>query len=637
MKTRPSPAAGRAALVLAAWVCAAVALEAASTNEVPNGSIVNYRFTPLGRQIESIMTASNWTRVTEREVAATFFERRMFRNGDLNQLQLIVQAPVCQYDNASKDAWNQGHIVLFTPTTNVFTQGDGFLFSDATHVLEISNNVETRVVKSLLKSPLLGSAPSNGAPAGGQILKILSASGRFNYPSNRVDYERRVRVIDPQYDLNSGRLAVQFTTNGALETALARDDVVITTTNKGRATGARAFYYLTNNSEMMELTGDAAWQNGAEQAQADYFLYDTTRHFLTGSNHVHVLWPNAPSQTNRPPQADTNGFREMFARFATLQWPPTNGPVESMTASGDVMITNQADHSRATGQQAVYNRTNDSFELTGDPAWWNGQMEVKGRVLLAELTNKIYHARGDAQLRVNVSGAGKTNAASASGGATNQWLIITSAVLDYETNLATFHDHVVARLIEDGALRDTLTCDLLVVTLESNQVVQGVARGHVRGQTAPNRAGVVKTISCATLTGRRSPATGLMKDLLAETDVVLVQFGTGTNSATNQLTAPLVRARFSPVTNRIEQAEGEGGVVIDQRKAAQTLHATGERAVYTEAAGLMRLTGTPRARTESYIISNASFLNWRPKTNLFEAGGRYIIIPIRAKTNQPSR
>ncbi len=119
---------------------------------------------------------------------------------------------------------------------------------------------------------------------------------------------------------------------------------------------------MTNTNEMMLLTGDATWHNGDQEAQGGSILYDSTRHFLTGTNHVRVRWPNArPNHRPRPeaPRVDANGFRELFADYATMQMPPTNGPVESMIANGNVIIVNQADHSRATADHAVYSRAKD--------------------------------------------------------------------------------------------------------------------------------------------------------------------------------------------------------------------------------------------------------------------------------------
>jgi len=494
------------------------------------------------------------------------------------------------------------------------------------------------VLKAVLKSPLLSGSASNAAPAAPQIMKIFSEAAQFDYPSNRVDYQRHVHLIDPRMDMTSVFLTVYFNTNGTLESAVARREVVLTTTNKGQATGGRGYYYVTNADEMMELTDHATWKNGDEEAQADYFLYDSNLHFLVGSNHVHVRWPNPAPGANRPPPgapplAGTNGFRMLSSDFITLQMPPTNGPVERMTAKGNVLMTNEADHSNSSSEYAVYSRTNDSFELTGHPVWWNDKMEVKGTLLRAELTNQIYHARGNAQFKFNLTAAGNTNA-TPSTRATNRWLNIFSDDLDYKTNLATFHGHVIGRLLENEVLRDTLTCDDLVVTLENNHIVQAVATGDVHGQSEPNPAGVIKTISSAILTAHFWPATNLLKDLRAETNVAVLDFSTGPKGATNRLTAAVVTAHFSAVTNQLETAVAEHHVVLDQWKGAQTAHATGDKTYYTAATDRATITGSPYARTQSYIITESDLLIMEPKTNRFHAVGRYTITPVKAKTNQ---
>ena len=134
-------------------------------------------------------------------------------------------------------------------------------------------------------------------------MKIFSDWCRFDYQANFAQYFGNVHAIDVQLDLTSEKLSIQMTTNSTVQTILAEDNVVLTTTNKGWATGPRAFYYVTNGSGMTELTGGAAWHNGDEQAWADEFLYDTTNHILTGIGHVRVWWPNAPQRSGVTPRA----------------------------------------------------------------------------------------------------------------------------------------------------------------------------------------------------------------------------------------------------------------------------------------------------------------------------------------------
>ena len=154
-------------------------------------------------------------------------------------------------------------------------------------MLIVSNQVETRVAKAMLKSPLFASA-TNTPPDAGQIVKILADHGpaQFDFRSNLVEYAGGVRVIDPQYQMDSPLLSIQFSSNQTVETMFARDPVTITLTGKGVATGATAHYFATNENVLLELAGDAnaeaRWQNGEQEARAARFTYDPDRHLLTG-------------------------------------------------------------------------------------------------------------------------------------------------------------------------------------------------------------------------------------------------------------------------------------------------------------------------------------------------------------------
>jgi hypothetical protein len=89
--------------------------------------------------------------------------------------------------------------------------------------------------------------------------------------------------------------------------------------------------------------------------------------------------------------------------------------------------------------------------------------------------------------------------------------------------------------LDGDELRDTLNADQLNVELFSNEVKTAVARGHVHGETAPDKFGRIKTIDGDTLTAHRNPDTKLMTDILAEGHVVLRQFGTNAAKPRDQL------------------------------------------------------------------------------------------------------
>ncbi|HEY3854593.1 MAG TPA: LptA/OstA family protein [Verrucomicrobiae bacterium] len=601
-----------AAICWMLWVALPL-LGQAPTEAVANHfRIAHYTDTPKGRVLEMLVSAQHGESGKNGDVA-TQFEMTEFRNGRTN---LIAVGPECHISPAS--AWDAGHIEMFTPSTNVFVQGDGFFFNETNHFLFLSNNVETRVARELLKSPLL-SSPRTNEPVAAQPIIITSQRCQFDASSNRAEYFGNVRIKDPQMDITSDYLFVQLTTNGGIDNIFARQNVVITTTNKGRATGSSARYYTADGSEMMVLTGDSTWLNGGQQARAEQFTYDSTRHILWASNHVRVRWPGG-LQTN-PEPAETFGARLLFADDAMLQMPLTNGPVESMTADGNVIIVNQADQSRSTGDHAVYSREENRFELTGSPVWWNDRVTIHAQSLVAEVTNQVYHARGNAKFET-VPG-------------TNQWLAISSTNIDFQTNLAVFRDDVAVRLSANGALRDSLNCNSLNVELLSNEVTTAVARGHVRGETTPDRLGNVKTISCESLTAHRSPTTLLITDLQATDRVVMTETGVTTNAPRNKLTSDSVVAKFFAHTNQIETAVAEGNVVLDQIKPTQSIHATSARADYTAANDQVKLTGDPKATTDKFLISDADYLIWQPKTNRFGASGLYKIVPVPVKRPHP--
>jgi lipopolysaccharide export system protein LptA len=593
-----------------------------------NVSMPFYRVTPTRKFLDMIITGTNLARLDEHNVRVDQFQLKNFRDGDPRQVQIIAQAPHCEINVVSTVGSDAGPLHVFTPTTNLYVQGIGFYFTQSNQFLRISNQVETRVVRSLLKSPLVAGGHTNTPSVPEQILKIFAHTCRYDFVTRLVNYAGQVHVIDPQLDLTSGRLDIQLTTNSSVQTILASDNVKMTTTNHGWGTADTSFYYVTNyegtNTGVVQLTGHAVWHNGDEKAVADQFIYDGGRHLLTGLGHVRVWWPNPSGRVETNSKAllaGTNGFRELFADFVTLQMPPTNGPIQSMTALGNVIIVNQADKSRALAERAAYDRASDRIELTGQPTWWNDTMKVQGQVLTANLADKTYHVQTISQLELTPS--------------PTQRLLIYSDSIDYQTNLAIFNDHVHARLFEKGALQDTLTCHLLKVGLRDGQIEKVFARGDVAGETATNKLGVEKTLSCDQVMVLRSITTRLLKNIEAEGHVVLQEIASSPVPLRNKLTADVVTARFSTVTNQIERAVADRNVVLDQIKAGRAIHATSTHAVYD--AGLVdqvKLTGTPLAHTDDYAISEAAFMIWKPKANTFTAAGTYKIVPLKAQKSQ---
>ena len=600
-----------------AWILIAVALGVraqlppnitVSQSITANPQIPIYRETPRGQIMDAMITFKSAASTGRADMHVTQFDMRTFKEGDTNQIQLRALAPQCDMNVNTKVAADPGPLELFTPTTNLHIQGVGFYCDQTRRLLILSNQVETRIAKGLLKAPMFSGAASN--ESGSQMIRILADYCKFDSASNIIDYIGHVRVFDPQGDSVSRAMTIYLTTNNAIRAILETGDVAINVANRGVANAESAFYAVTNGAEEMRLDGEGVWRNGAEEARAGHFVYDSANRVLRATNHVRVRWPNP---TNGPTCA------LLYSDAADVQWPPTNGPIESMTADGNVIIVNQSDQSRATGRRAVFNRAADSFQLTGSPDWWNDQMEVRGDLLSVGLSNRIYRADGAAFF--------KTRDASS----TNRSIQISCESLVYQTNLAEFHDRVVARSFEKDALQDTLISQMLTVTLVGNKIQTAIATGDVRGETVADAAGARKKLRCETLTAWRSISTGFMEKIVGETNVVLEQFGATTNLY-DSLKAEVVTAFFAPDTNRVDRAVAERNVQLEQRKPGQTIDAASEHAVYTSGTNaLLTLTGSPSGHTDKYTIAGADSLVWQPQGGAFRAIGRYKIIPISPK------
>ena len=624
------------AICSAPWLARTRAQTPAPTAARPGGNVQYpyYKDTPNGRELAAIFTGSNAAYLPDGPAQVKGFKMTGVRDGQVSNVTFTALAPECRIDDKRKIISDPGPIQIFTPDTNLFVQGIGFRLAESNQVLLLSNQVETRVARSMLHSSPLFRPAANASPDAGQIAKILSDRGQFAFLSNLVDYAGHVRLLDPQYQLDAPLLTIQLGSNQTVRTMFARQGVTLTLPGKGVATGATAHYIATNENPFLELAGEsganAHWQNGQQEAWAATFTYDPNRHWLTGSDPARVRWPNPPAAAAGP-----RTFLELFADEATLQLTPDGADVEGMAAAGNVIIANQAGPNSALAGKAVYDRPRDLLVLTGDPVWWDDRMEVRGDTLSMASSNQAYRAQGNARLKLHVSGS-----AGGPAGSTNQWLYVSaddlvSQPLNSGTNLVTFRGDVRARLLDGEQLQDTLTAQVLFVYLSSgNQVVLMVAREDVRAQAAPDAAGVTQTISCGVLTARRSAATGLWQSLVGEEDAVLESFGSGGAAVSNRLAAATVTAHFSALTNQLENAVAAGGVDFTQTAPGKHLHATGDRAVYMAAPEeQVELTGHPWAQTDQITILDADRLQYDLKSGAPGVFGRYHIVPKRVAAN----
>ena len=181
----------------------------------------HYKDNPAGRVLDAIFTGWGAVPFPAGGVQVQQFKMIGVRDGQITNITFTAQAPECRIDYDRKIAGDPGPIQIYTPVTNLFVQGVGFFCADSNQLLLISNQVETRVVKSMFRSSPLFAGASNTPDDLAQIVKIFSDRGQFSFPSNLVDYAGNVRLIDPQYEVDSPLLSIQLASNQTVQTMFA--------------------------------------------------------------------------------------------------------------------------------------------------------------------------------------------------------------------------------------------------------------------------------------------------------------------------------------------------------------------------------------------------------------------------------
>jgi len=587
-------------------------------------SVRFYRPTPTGKVLEAICSGSDAKPLSgSNEILVHQFEMKTFRESTGDKPQLIAQAPECRLDQKTRLAHSDGHLQVFTPTTNFFIEGQGFFCSYSNSFLVISNQVETRIDKAIFKSPGLATGPAN-VPASGELLKIFADHFEFHYNTNLVIYSGNVRVLDSQMPLTCELLTAQFSTNGTIENIWAEHNVSVTTTNQGRATADRATYVLSDGSEAILLTGDAHWSDPQADLRADSFFINRQEKTILAEKNAHLKIPRAAmiapellgTKTNR---IATDAVVEISSESMFIALPSAKRTARYMSARTNVTILSAADNSRAAGETALFDEASGTVTLSENASWETEQFVARAQTLLLDRTNRVLKANREASLKILPTKTANTQPATD----------ISCEYFELSTNEANFHGsepglsggRVRMNFSEHGTPGE-LRCDDLKAHLAGNQVENAVAKGDVQFEQPPSRK-----LTCKTLTLERASATGRLRRIRAENDVVLEEFSRDARTNEERPTkifAELLDAHFAGATNAVEEMFAEKNVRFE---SAGNL-ATGQRAVYKTSGGreILELSGQPIAtiskpgndgKTKRFQWSESKTLIWEGPTGTF--------------------
>jgi lipopolysaccharide export system protein LptA len=560
-------------------------------------------------------------------------------NGDT---EIVITAPDCTVNSANHTAYSPGPIQIRSGDSKMRIDGVGFVWNTQTNAgammgLVISNKVHTILNKDLVKdtNAVYTVSRTNSPVSSNDVLHVYSDHLTFDRQINLITYTGHVRVEDVQLDLLCDVMTVQLksSTNGGIDKIIAdRNVVIIDKAHGGRTTGDQAVYSMRDGKQVVELTGNPHFQDGLREGTAKVFVFERLPDgkgsllHAVGDAFLKIppgsigkegvfLTQSTTTPTNAP--VATNRFVELYADSMTFRLPPTNGPVQAITAEKNVLIVDRERKSQATGGHAFYDSNTGYLELTTNALWQADQRLAKGEILIFNQKEGSFEARTNAYLKLPASALGRSTPFQSSNSqvaATNQFIEILCKSYEAKNELLTFHDHVQAAFAQGDAILGTLECENLKVGYTTIQVKSAtgnktvydlksiVAEKHVYAHQLPFKSPrgrtIEKEMKCDLLTMLMRPGTNLVQRVVAYQNVLGIQTEIGTNGLPTRTTlaSEIVTADFFPYTNQVETAVADRNVVITRDSKRSELHtesivARGARGIYTGTNDMMALTG----------------------------------------------
>lgn len=634
-----------------AWLVLPVTLNAQPIGA--SGGDFSVPFSEQGRQTARL-TGKGWKIQPDGTMLLQTARVENHDPGGNTNANVIVFATNCIADLKQNVVWSADGLGLRTADGQFALAGVGFTWSQARNELIVSNQVRTEVRKP-------ATATADAVP-----LSIRSDAFQFNYASNLVTFRGHVQAEDPELEVQSGKLTVRRGAAGKFDHLLAEDAVRITRRLDGSVTSSdRAEYRLGEEGETLDFTGHPHWQDAEREARAERFVWRRTPaaepHFLralgqawirlpAGTNSLafgplaaapsppatgeggrveasgqagEVSAPGVPSAPGAPPR-----FLELSADTITLALPPTHGAVVGLVAETNVVLDAATDGWRATARLATL--TNGVLELSGAPAWTQGDRAVRGEVLWLDTRDRSFAVRGQARLRLPAAAFGAAlpglHGTNPRGPIfrTNQFVEVESEQADFRGGWLRFSPPVRAQWFEGDQPLGRLECQDLAVRY-GDRLEQLTAAGEVRLDQfeRPGCRPLERQIECDRLeltfdaAGRvsRLTATGEVKGRQIE------RFEAASEPRQTHVRADRVEAGFRSYDNQLDLAVAEGRVRIERERRV----AEGERAEFSGANGRLALTGQPVVTSPEGRIRDATVLIWDSRTGRVSGRGPYRI------------
>ena len=352
--------------------------------------------------------------------------------------EMLVEAPECFYEaEGDHSLHSPGALRLEASEGKFWLTGEGFHWQETNSTLFISNRVHTMVHPDLLQSrsqPPPQPPPKKDA---GTNQGIEITSDRFDYfgGTGLGNYRQNVHVTGTELDLSAADLEFLLPMKEKQLQRLTAQGEVHVTSGEIQAAGQQAIY--TPDTGLVHVLGQPTWQAALRQGSGDELFMDRSNRIFRAVGHALLTMPREslgasgliPVGTNASTAPLTNqiveirsdtyelrtnaaAFREQVrvterAGEQVLGTLSCGQMTAAFAASNQLArleawpnVSIQQETRKFTAERAVYTGTNTLLELTGRPAWQDGDRQGRGDILLMDTAQNQLTARSNAWLRL---------------------------------------------------------------------------------------------------------------------------------------------------------------------------------------------------------------------------------------------
>lgn len=488
--------------------------------------------------------------------------------------EMFIEAPRCFYDMKANLASSDTTLSVRTADGRFSISGVGWRWDPAAANLTISNQVVAFVQKSALATNLAANASAS------THVPVRITASAFEQLGDTASFIGSVLVQDGTNRLTSDRLNLQFVKPGGVQKIEAVGNMEMIQ-GETQVQGGRAVYDLRENIIRIEET--PRWKSGEREGSADLLVLDRAEETLLAEGKVYMKLP----LTNVASLAAT-----------TTNSTPRNRPLEVFS-------------DKFRFQEANSNRMAEAFyENNVRVVHPDAAISCMALTVSFDAGNRAQKIRAERNVKIESDGS------QAFGDAAEYDMAAEKIVLSGNPHWSVQESKGSSRvLVFYPKTKEVLALHDVAMTLPGQSVGSMFAVNVRTNQPAATNDPIV--IRSDTFSRGTNVAVFFENVLISD--------------AKGKLSCGMVTV-VSAGTNQVQRILAEDHVRIEQQGFA----ATGARADYDVATGLVHLTGDPELVSEGKSLRAEGFVIDRNKNTFSVAPGKYRIqMQMKSKSTPP--